>query len=43
MILEKLPMGCNIGHYQKHGVRESGFEPGTKSSKKEGFDLGVGR
>ena len=35
MLLEKLPVG--------YSVRRSGINPTTKSSKKEGVDLVVGR
>ena len=35
MLLEKLPMG--------YSVRRSGVNPRSKSSKKEGVDLVVGR
>lgn len=30
-------MGYDVGYCTKHSVKESGIEPGTKSSKKEGF------
>lgn len=33
-VLEKLPMGYNIGYYTKHSVKESRNESGTTSSKK---------
>ena len=35
MLLEKLPVG--------YSVRRNGIKPRTKSSKKEGVDLVVGR